>query len=669
MPTKTSVPVNFSDMSNTNITKIRSGAKWKGFGATTKYQCQTQNGYFADAGKTDDSSDSWDCFDNITYGNKVQIFPKKYNIAGMYKPFTNYQSGKGPNNGGIGFKDERADCLTSTKALNPGENLAYPGTGEPYGGNSNGNNIKRPDPNAFRARPIKHYRLQYGNDNNKQTYNNRYLLRAFNKPGGTILKSYNGMIPTTVTYTVSTDDNGNENLQKIKIDQAWTENQAAYNVIKYGKDRDLYMFPTTECDGDDSNWEKLLEAGLSSDDIVRYGLHKSSLYNGQTDDNKALMKGLGSSIRAYPDYTLGKFNKVGKFNPIYFSTNSTSRSNIELVTENYTPNATWACENCPNTQCSNGKKGPICASGNRVCVNICDPPTKARQRVRTSSRINNPALCQRPYYFSRSSYLRARCRTFKQNQFQYDTKIDPSIGLPDPNAPCSSDNKNGCCGRSAACSRAYRANCPSGKNLTDCRGNIIGCQKPTYYKPNNCQFAQQGGVSSSSRLLRLKLNTINSSANSVNEAYGESTASALAYSGRPQAPFVNKDKMNAGGYIKKTDYVWVLPITDATTGTIIRYDPSYEGAPGARKVLSKLPCDNNLYFLYRPGGGNPVTSVMNGPGQGGAMTQRIIGRFNSTSEYPNFNQDSDSSPQRFWFMSRQDKTVDRVRERNAKVIL
>ena len=62
------------------------------------------------------------------------------------------------------------------------------------------------DPHAFRARPMKHYRLQYGNDNNKQTYNNRYLLNTINKPGGVILKSYSGMIPKKVTLN---DGNGN----------------------------------------------------------------------------------------------------------------------------------------------------------------------------------------------------------------------------------------------------------------------------------------------------------------------------------------------------------------------------------------------------------------------------------------------------------------------------
>ena len=97
---------------------------------------------------------------------------------------------------------------------------------------------------------------------------------------------------------------------------------------------------------------------------------------------------------------------------------------------------------------------------------------------------------------------------------------------------------------------------------------LIRSKNKVYYKPNNCQFSQQGGVSSSSRLLRLKLNTINSSANSVKNAYGQSAASALMYSGRPQAPFINKQKMNAGGYIKSNDYMWLIPILDSSDNDI-----------------------------------------------------------------------------------------------------
>ena len=686
MPTKTSVPVNFSDMSNTNITKIRSGAKWKGFGMTTSYDCQVQNGFFGKAG-----GGQWNCVSGATGGNKTKIFPKKYNVVGMYKPFVNYQSGKGSNNGSIGFKDNRKDCLTSIKEINDGENLAYPGTGEPYGGNSSSGNDTRKDPHAFKARPMKHYRLQYGNDNNKQTYNNRYLLNTINKPGGIIMKSHSGMIAKTVKLGDGT---------KVVLDKEWVENQAGFNVIKYGKDRGLYSASQDKNDcGDKSDWVKLLEAGVSKDDIIKYGLYNSSLFNGQDSGggaDKMLMKGLGSAITAYPNYTLGKFNKVGKYNPIYFSTSEANErdGNPSLITENYTPNADWACKNCPNYQCKDtvnedGKPGkPLCAQGNVTCVNICDPPTKAKKRVRTSSRINNPALCQRSYYTDNSAYLRSRCKSFSQNEYHYDIQLDNKSGQPDPNAPCGkgwrledgklvpSTEKSGCCGRSAACSKAYRSNCPTKKLRKDCNGNILDCQNKLYYKPNNCQFAQQGGVSSSSRLLRLKLNTINSNATSIGKSYGKSAGSALAYSGRPEAPFINKEKMNAGGYLKNRDWAWVLPIIDATTGTIISYDyypmynkdwslnPKPEPRDGykPRKVLNKMPCDNNLYFLYRPGGGNHVTSVMNNENN-----NKIIGKFNPTSEYPNFNNDPGSDNKKFWFIERQNKTINKNYTKNNKV--
>ena len=693
MPTKTSVPVNFSDMSNTNITKIRSGAKWKGFGMTKTYDCLGQNGYFG--------NNDFNCLPGATGGNKNKIFPKKYNIVGMYKPFVNYQSGKGPNNGSIGFKDERRDNLTSIKEINSGENLAYPGTGEPYGEDPSVNTRK--DPHAFRARPMKHYRLQYGNDNNKQTYNNRYLLNTINKPGGVILKSYSGLSSKTVTLS---------NGETVEIDGNWIENQAGYNIIKYGKDRGLYNTDTDQnSGGDKQNWEKLIEAGLiasdnnnisiGSEDIIKYGLWNSSLFD---DNSNSLMKGLGSAIRAYPDYTLGKLNKVGKYNPIYFSTSKADGSkNPELINGNYKPNADWACKNCPNYQCidnvdENGDPtgGKTCSKV-QSCVNICDPPTKAKKRVRTSSRINNPALCQRDYYTNNSSYLRSRCKTFSQNEYHYDSQIDRAVGLPEPNAPCGKgwkintkeDGKNivngrlapstlkpGCCGRSAACSKAYRSSCPSRKLKKDCKGNITSCQTAVYYKPNNCQFGQQGGVSSSSRLLRLKLNTINSNATSIGKSYGKSAGSALAYSGRPQAPFITKQKMNAGGYIKNKDYSWVMPSLDHNDN-IIGYVPSTEGATllldngvvlTARKVLNKMPCDNNLYFLYRPGGGNHVTSVMNGSRfPGGPKTQRIIAKFNPTSEYPNFNNDPGSDNKKFWFIERQNKTVDKNYTKTTKV--
>ncbi len=47
------------------------------------------------------------------------------------------------------------------------------------------------DANAFRARPLKHYRKQYGNNNNKQTnYRGNLITDVFETPGGNIVKNY-----------------------------------------------------------------------------------------------------------------------------------------------------------------------------------------------------------------------------------------------------------------------------------------------------------------------------------------------------------------------------------------------------------------------------------------------------------------------------------------------
>jgi hypothetical protein len=64
---------------------------------------------------------------------------------------------------------------------------------------------------------------------------------------------------------------------------------------------------------------------------------------------------------------------------------------------------------------------------------------------------------------------------------------------------------------------------------------------PLYYKPSNSKFANQGGVDSSSRLQRLKYDTVTNSANTFMSAYGRATADALAY-GVPGPGYTLKTK-------------------------------------------------------------------------------------------------------------------------------
>lgn len=168
------------------------------------------------------------------------------------------------------------------------------------------------------------------------------------------------------------------------------------------------------------------------------------------------------------------------------------------------------------------------------CVAVCDPEKNARARVRYPSAINTNSSKPK-YYQSNASYMYARCRTYNQNNFQYGTKdVSKCENLAHPGA--------------------FRPNC---QGCTNCEDKKICNQKVSYYKPNNCKFAQQGGVSSSSRIARLKYDTITTFANGfINDPnFGPHVANAYAYSGRPDTPFTIKNKMfncpqNAGQFRK-----------------------------------------------------------------------------------------------------------------------
>ena len=91
---------------------------------------------------------------------------------------------------------------------------------------------------------------------------------------------------------------------------------------------------------------------------------------------------------------------------------------------------------------------------------------------------------------------------------------------------------------------------PTSGNLTITAANVSQIKPnyvPLYYKPNNHKFAQQGAVSSSDRITRLKYESITNSAASYANALGMAVANALAY-GVPQGGYTVKDKL---GYPNK----------------------------------------------------------------------------------------------------------------------
>jgi hypothetical protein len=74
--------------------------------------------------------------------------------------------------------------------------------------------------------------------------------------------------------------------------------------------------------------------------------------------------------------------------------------------------------------------------------------------------------------------------------------------------------------------------------------NPKGCAQ-VFYKPNNPQFAQQGGVSSSTRILKLNVDTISTAAAGVRKLKGAGLASQLTSGDPVNVPFIYKFKTPA----------------------------------------------------------------------------------------------------------------------------
>lgn len=154
----------------------------------------------------------------------------------------------------------------------------------------------------------------------------------------------------------------------------------------------------------------------------------------------------------------------------------------------------------------------------KSCLQAFDTPTAARKRTQYQSNINNnPAKPK--YYQTSASYLQSRCKTHAQKQ-SFSKK-------PNTTYNNSIIGNNSVQFRSTTCANS-------------CNPDII-------YKPSNAQYSNQGAVSSSSRITRLKLNTIQKAAaysdNSNIFNLGTALPNAFAYSGRPEAPFTNKAKL------------------------------------------------------------------------------------------------------------------------------
>lgn len=159
-------------------------------------------------------------------------------------------------------------------------------------------------------------------------------------------------------------------------------------------------------------------------------------------------------------------------------------------------------------------------AGKTVCV-ACNPENHVIKSAST--------IVDKKYYTDSRAYLQSRGRTYAQNQAT-GSKVDGLNYFDSNGKPLhpSDDANNG----------------PPNYNKTS--GDQPDCTKPNQliYKPNNQKFSTQGAVSSGSRLLRLKVDTINNNAQSFASAYGLAAQNAGRYSANSNAIYFLKSKHN-----------------------------------------------------------------------------------------------------------------------------
>jgi len=141
--------------------------------------------------------------------------------------------------------------------------------------------------------------------------------------------------------------------------------------------------------------------------------------------------------------------------------------------------------------------------------NAFSPAQNALRRVRSSGMVKREfdiSTNKPKYYTNTNQYLYSRNRTQEQNAFHFIL---------------SSNSKNDI-GNKDCLKNAYAANGSPDPNFPNTPPIV-------YYKPNNPEFAQQGAVTSSSHITRVKYNSITNNTNAYRKAFGTSVANALAY--------------------------------------------------------------------------------------------------------------------------------------------
>ena len=158
-------------------------------------------------------------------------------------------------------------------------------------------------------------------------------------------------------------------------------------------------------------------------------------------------------------------------------------------------------------------------SNKQACV-ACNPENHVIKSAST--------VIEKTYYTDSRAYLHSRGQTYEQNQAT-GIKVDGVTYFDANGNPLhpSNDTSLG----------------PTSYNKTF-GGQQADCSDTLIYKPSNHKFSTQGAVSSGSRLLRLKVDTINKNGSSFASAYGSGAKNAGRYSSNSNAIYFLKSKHN-----------------------------------------------------------------------------------------------------------------------------
>ena len=228
--------------------------------------------------------------------------------------------------------------------------------------------------------------------------------------------------------------------------------------------------------------------------LTKYNLH-------QARPVKHYRKEIASTPLIYPKYqrsaiSIDQLNRPNGYIITSQTLDSKRNGLVNTIDFNYENNKTQHPGTCSSFSTEN------------VCLT---QDYNAKRRVRTSG------IVKKNYYTTSNRYLESRGLSIQQNQYNYDTStnIKKTAG-----SPLTLNNIY----------RPLKVDCDISCNIG-----------PVYYKPSNYKFSQQGGVSASSLIERVKYDKISSNTVKYRTIYGNATADAMAY--RITDQYTIKDKI------------------------------------------------------------------------------------------------------------------------------